>query len=91
MTLRKRFCYATELRAFAREVDALALADRRDPEAPIVSKVDLAKRMRERAAEVMRHEDPAERGTFRAELVFGKRSTRPVRAEIRGSRRVQAA
>ena len=91
MTLRKRFCYATELRAFAREVDALALADRRDPEAPIVTKVDLAKRMRERAAEVMRHEDPAERGTFRADTNFGTRGARPVRAEIRGSRRIHAA
>lgn len=91
MTLRKRFCYATELRAYAREVRALLLADRRDPEAPIVSKVDLAQRMELRAAEVMRHDDPTERGSFRAETVFGKRSARPVRAEIRGSRRVQAA
>ena len=91
MTLRKRFCYATELRAFAREVDALTLADRRDPEAPIVSKVDLAQRMRDRAAEVMRHEDPAERGTFPVDTVFGKRSARSVRAEIRGPRRIQAA
>ncbi len=76
MTLRKRFDYATELREFARQVEALALADRRDPEAPIVSKVDLAQRMHRRAAEVMRHDDPAERGTFRAETVFGPRGGR---------------
>lgn len=91
MTLRQRFDYATELRAFAREVDALLLASRRDPEAPIVAKVDLAKRMRERAAEVMRHDDPIERGAFTAATVFGKRSTRPVRAETRTPRRVSAA
>ena len=91
MTLRKRFNYATELREFARQVEALVLADRRDPEAPIVSKVDLAQRMHRRASEVMRHEDPAERGTFRADTVLASRKARPVRAEIRGARRVRSA
>ena len=91
MKLRKRFDYATELRAYAREVEALALADRRDPEAPIVSKVDLAQRMSRRADEVMRHDDPAERGMFRADTVFAPRKARSVRAEIRGARRVRAA
>ncbi|MGC5778119.1 hypothetical protein [Methylobacterium sp. NFXW15] len=91
MRHRTRFDYPTELRAYAREVEALVLAARRDPEAPIVGKADLAQRMQRRASEVMRHEDPAEREAFRTGTVFGKRSTRPVRAMIRGSRRVQAA
>ncbi|GJD37374.1 hypothetical protein [Methylobacterium aerolatum] len=89
MNLPLRFDYATELRGFAREVEALVLADRRDPEAPIIGKVDLARRMYQRAAEVMRHDDRAERGTFRAETVFGTRRARPVRSEIRGARRVR--
>lgn len=91
MTLRTRFEYATELRAFAREVEALSLADRRDPEAPIVAKVDLAKRMRKRAADVMRHDDPTERGVFTAAMVFGHRAAQPVRAERRAPRRAGAA
>lgn len=89
--LRKRFDYATELRDFACQVEALALTDRRYPEAPIISKVDLAQRMHRRAAEVMRQDDPTERGTFRADTVFATRKARPVRAEIRGTRRVRAA
>lgn len=91
MTLRRRFDYATELRSFAAEVDALLLASRHDPEAPIVAKVDLAKRMRDRAAEVMRHDDPVERGAFSVATVFGHRGSRSVQAEMRPARRRPAA
>lgn len=79
MSIRKRFDYATELRAFAQEVDDLMLANRRDPEKPIVSKIDLAQRMRARADEVMRRDDPVERGEFRASDVFAERPGRPAR------------
>ncbi|BAQ43986.1 MULTISPECIES: hypothetical protein [Methylobacterium] len=90
MTLRRRFDYATELRRFAGEVDALALASRVDPEKPIVDKIALADRMRARANEVMRHEDPTERGVFRAGSVFASRGGRPVRAEKRAPRQIRA-
>lgn len=90
MTLRRRFDYATELRRFAGEVDALALASRVDPEKPIVDKIALADRMRARAAEVMRHDDPAERGVFRAGSVFPVRGGRAIRAEKRAPRQIRA-
>ncbi|WP_298967724.1 hypothetical protein [uncultured Methylobacterium sp.] len=90
MTLRQRFDFANELRAYAREVDALLLASRRDPERPIIDKAELADRMRARAAEVMRHDDPTERGVFRADLVFPARGGRAIRVETRAARRIRA-
>lgn len=90
MTLRQRFDYATELRRFAGEVDALLLASRSDPERPILDKVALADRMRARAAEVMRHDDPTERGVFRAGSVFASRGGRPIRCEKRAPRQIRA-
>ncbi|GEP00539.1 hypothetical protein [Methylobacterium haplocladii] len=75
--LKRRFEYASELRTYADRVDALELADRKDPERPIVAKIALAQEMRARAAEVMRREDPAERGIIRAETVFAARTGKP--------------
>ena len=76
--LRQRFDFASELRAFAKEVRELGLADRRDPERPIVAKIDLADRMEARAREVMRRTDPVERGEITAETLFTKRGLVPV-------------
>lgn len=90
MTLRQRFKYADELRRFAGEVDALTLASRTDPERPIVDKLALADRMRARANEVIRHDDPAERGVFRAGSVFPSRGGRAIRAEKRAPRQIRA-
>ena len=91
MTFRKRFDYGTELRTYARDAGAPMLADRREPERPAVSEIDLALRMSRRAHEVLPHGDPAERGTFRADTVFATRKARPVRAKLPGARRVRAA
>ncbi len=90
MTLRQRFQYADELRRYAAEVDALALASRTDPERPIVDKIALADRMRARAAEVMRHDDPIERGVFLTGSAFASRGGRAIRSETRAPRRIRA-
>lgn len=78
MTLRKRFDYATELRAFAREAGK--------------TNRDLATRMRTRADEVMRQDDPTEHGTrFDAGTVFasfGTKPARPAQAERRNHKRI---
>ena len=76
--LRQRFDFASELRAFAKEVRELGLADRRDPERPIVAKIDLADRMEGRARDVMCRTDPVERGEITAETLFTKRGPVPV-------------
>lgn len=81
--LKRRFDYATELRAFAKKVRDLPSVDRRDPERHLIAKSELAGEMDARAAEVMRQDDPAERGVFRADTVFaGKpgKAARPVQA-----------
>ena len=78
--LKRRFAFASELRAFA---DALR--------APGADPVAIASRMRARAADVMANDDPVERGAFRAELVFAERGDRPARpvvAERRAGRRL---
>lgn len=83
---RRRFDFATEMRAFAAQVDGLELASRTDPEAPIIAKADLARAMRARAAEVMRTDEPSLEGVFctgRGRSAAG----RSFRAEKRPARR----
>lgn len=82
--IRKRFAYATELRGYADEVDALVLASNRDPEAPVLAKVDLAQRMRRRANQVMRQDETVERGRITADTLFTPRG--PVRVDVRKAR-----
>ena len=79
--LARRFDFATELRAFAAEVEGLELASSRDPESPMITRRDLVQRMRNRAAEVMRREDPIERGVLTADTLFRKAG--PVVVDVR--------
>lgn len=74
--IRRRFRFATELRQFAEQVEALELASRIDLEAPIAAKLDLARSMRAQAVEVMKHEDPPEgvATVGRARSAVGNRS-----------------
>ncbi|WP_066922958.1 hypothetical protein [Methylobacterium sp. CCH5-D2] len=89
--LKRRFDYVAELRAFADQVEALALASNTDPAEPVHAKLDLARAMRRRANEVARRDDPAERGTFRAQDVFAnfgpKRAGHVAKAEVRAPHR----
>lgn len=80
-SLARRFDFATELRAFAAEVERLELASSRDPESPMIARCDLVQRMRNRAAEVMRREDPFERGIITADTLFRKAG--PVVVDVR--------
>lgn len=83
--IRKRFDYATELRTYATEVERLELANRRDPESPVLAKVDLAQRMRRRADQVMRQNDAVERGRITADTLF-RPTGRVVRVEVQRAR-----
>lgn len=66
-----RAAIAAEIRTFAKRVDGLKLADRRDPEKPVLEKVALAQEMRKRADQLVREMAPPEGGLVLAKVVFG--------------------
>lgn len=86
MTPKRRFDFATEMRAFAKRARALRF---RGTERYLEELDQLARDMDERAAEVVRTTDPAPEGVF---LTGPGRSAsgRPFRAETR-TRRLAAA
>lgn len=83
-----RAAIAAEIWTFAKRVDGLKLADRREPEKPIIEKVALAQEMRRRADQLVREMAPPEGGLALAKVVFGntgrvahvERGSIPVRA-----------
>lgn len=64
MARRQRYDHARELRVFAAHVDALPTATRLSTDESVIAKMDLAKRMRARADELVRTEDPIAEGVF---------------------------